>query len=204
MEGFLPISLSIGRVAPDPAGASLAQSVRVMGVLLTELDDKLETFIDLFRPLFINIVDLLEGYRGTSLRVYETNPDLLDHIEATRWAVAQLVYSKFNDLLGACWSIRNRIDKVRADLAGLAFELTSIGSTVTGLLRSILGQLQRGVRVDGAITLTIRQPDMVPIIAALNKLTMDIAGLSWWEVNEKLIPGLDALTRFVTALGNAL
>jgi hypothetical protein len=204
MEGLLPISLTIGRVAPDPAGAALVHELTHMSRLFTELDDKLESVIDLFRPLFINIVDLLEGYRGTSLRVYETNPDLLDHIEATRWAVAQFVYSKFNDLLGICSSIRSRVGGVRTDLAGIAFELTAFGNAATGLLRAILGQLVKGITLVGLFTLVIRQPDMVPIITALNKLTMDIAGLSWWDVEQSLIPGLDALTRFVTALGNSL
>lgn len=206
MEGVMPISLSINRATPAVAGSSAGPGplIPLLSNLLTQLDSKIERLANLFQPLFVNLVDLLEGYRGTSLRVYETNPEMLDHIQQTRWILAQFLYNHWGDFVNLVRGIRHRLGQLRGDLAGIGYELTSFGNAVTSLLRAILEQMRRGVTLDGNVTLTVRQPDLVPFVQALHNLAFMLAKLKWADVKFSLVPGLDALTRFVTALGFAL
>jgi hypothetical protein len=197
MEGFMPIGLSLARVTPANNGAGAFAPL--LGTLVAQLDRTLEGLSNLFRPLFVNIIDLMEGYRGTSLRVYETNPDLLGHAEAARWAVAYLSYVQMVELLGLIRGLYGRVGHVRnglgelhKDLVGIAYDLSAFGNCACGLLQDILGELRNGIRVSGSFTLGL---NFNPF-----KLLDELTGARFL----KLLGLLALLVAFVVGLGLAL
>lgn len=174
----------------------------------------LTEFATAFSGLLINLYVLENGQLrllGTSLRVYETNPDMLAHIEAARWAIANWSYNRSIDmmnLLGGIYrrlgEISTKLDTLHNDLVGIAFDITAIGDTVTRLLSEILAELRRGLRFQGELTISFNLGGIGDLLKNLDLAKLfGLIGAAALAVLV-LAAGLAAIAAFVWALAAAL
>jgi len=89
VDGVLPISLSLTEDSARLVGADVRSGL--LDVVRPPLDRIDRHLLDLrngLRMLSIDVVDVFKGVTDRRLKVQVMNEDLLDHIEATRWALA--------------------------------------------------------------------------------------------------------------------
>jgi len=197
VEGAIPASIEgagtrISRV-------TVADNPTMLATLL-QIEHTLEEIsrADVYRTPTMTVTDLVSGVQHVGLQVYVMNPDLLEHIEAARWAVAYLAYVEMDEVLAVLRGIGWRAGQLHQDIlqlnvaldsgmAGLAFELTAFADCACTALQAILDQLRAGLRVTGALTLA------VDFSGALAGLDID-----------KLLKLLGIAAGFVALLGVAL
>jgi hypothetical protein len=163
----MPVSLELTIPSTHRIGTEVGRALMPMGneiiTQLRRIDENIQYYTDLFRPLPDRLgTTVTDGIQRLSVRVYETNQTMLDHIEAMRWAIAYFAYNTMADvwlLLQAMYAregqILEAIRAIRGDLAGIAFEITALGNCVCGLLQAILDQLRAGVNLVGRIDIVI-------------------------------------------------
>ena len=117
MDGVLPMSLSLNRIE-------------------ARLDD-LGTQL---RILSIDIIGLFEGLDGRRFKVQVMNQDLLDNVEATRWAMADVAFKSFPQLLGEIAAMRWLAERSHLHLHDIIDVLDLIWFE-TGMLTDIAGML---------------------------------------------------------------
>ena len=197
MEGAIPASIEgagtrISRV-------TVADNPTMLATLL-QIEHTLEEIsrADVYRTPTMTVTDLVSGVQHVGLQVYVMNPDLLEHIEAARWAVAYLAYVEMDEVISLLRGIGWRAGQIHQDIlqlnvaldtgmAGLAYELTAFADCACTALQAILDQLRAGLRVTGALTLA------VDFSGALAGLDID-----------KLLKLLGIAAGFVALLGVAL
>ena len=197
MEGAIPASIEgagtrISRV-------TVADNPTMLATLL-QIEHTLEEIsrADVYRTPTMTVTDLVSGVQHVGLQVYVMNPDLLEHIEAARWAVAYLAYVEMDEVISLLRGIGWRAGQLHQDIlqlnvaldtgmAGLAYELTAFADCACTALQAILDQLRAGLRVTGALTLA------VDFSGALAGLDID-----------KLLKLLGIAAGFVALLGVAL
>ena len=197
MEGAIPASIEgagtrISRV-------TVADNPTMLATLL-QIEHTLEEIsrADVYRTPTMTVTDLVSGVQHVGLQVYVMNPDLLEHIEAARWAVAYLAYVEMDEVISLLRGIGWRAGQLHQDIlqlnvaldtgmAGLAYELTAFADCACTALQAILDQLRAGLRVTGALTLA------VDFSGALAGLDID-----------KLLKLLGIAAGFVALLGAAL
>ena len=197
MEGAIPASIEgagtrISRV-------TVADNPTMLATLL-QIEHTLEEIsrADVYRTPTMTVTDLVSGVQHVGLQVYVMNPDLLEHIEAARWAVAYLAYVEMDEVISLLRGIGWRAGQIHQDIlqlnvaldtgmAGLVYELTAFADCACTALQAILDQLRAGLRVTGALTLA------VDFSGALAGLDID-----------KLLKLLGIAAGFVALLGVAL
>ena len=197
MEGAIPASMEgagtrISRV-------TVADNPTMLATLL-QIEHTLEEIsrADVYRTPTMTVTDLVSGVQHVGLQVYVMNPDLLEHIEAARWAVAYLAYVEMDEVISLLRGIGWRAGQIHQDIlqlnvaldtgmAGLVYELTAFADCACTALQAILDQLRAGLRVTGALTLA------VDFSGALAGLDID-----------KLLKLLGIAAGFVALLGVAL
>jgi len=197
VEGAIPASIEgagtrISRV-------TVADNPTMLATLL-QIEHTLEEIsrADVYRTPTMTVTDLVSGVQHVGLQVYVMNPDLLEHIEAARWAVAYLAYVEMDEVISLLRGIGWRAGQIHQDIlqlnvaldtgmAGLAYELTAFADCACTALQAILDQLRAGLRVTGALTLA------VDFSGALAGLDID-----------KLLKLLGIAAGFVALLGVAL
>jgi hypothetical protein len=201
----MPVSLELTIPSTHRIGTEVGRALMPMGneivTQLRRIDENIQYYTDLFRPLPDRLgTTVSDGIQRLSVRVYETNETMLDHIEAMRWAIAYFAYNTMADvwfLLQAMYAregqILEAIRALRGDLAGIAFEITALGSCVCGLLQAILDQLRAGVNLVGRIDIVITGGGRGGPFDFLKDIDL-------W----KLLAFLSILAGFVAALGLAM
>ena len=199
MEGVLPLSLSLSDDSARIVGAYVRLGlVDVVRPPLDSINLQLQSANRVLRLMTLAIVDSAGQLQQARLRVQVINEDLLDHIEATRWAVAYLSYNTFLELLGHVSYMRwldgrshihlhdiiAGLVSVEGAIAALAAELTFIGDTVVRLLQAILDQLQKGIGLSGQIQIVVstgglgdflKTLDLWKLLGLLGILTLGLA-----------------------------
>ena len=201
MDGVLPMSLSLNRIE-------------------ARLDD-LGTQL---RILSIDIIGLFEGLDGRRFKVQVMNQDLLDHVEATRWAMADVAFKSFPQLLGEIAGMHWLAERSHLHLHDIIDVLDLIWFE-TGMLTDIAGMLTELVaQVREKIDALIRTVAFVGfgtnslLWAILQKLNQGIdvhgtikieitgggkEGPGFWEKLGMLAAAAALITGFVASLGLA-
>jgi hypothetical protein len=163
----MPISVELTIPSAHLVGTQVGRALMPMGneiiTQLRRIDENIQYYTDLFRPLPDRLgASVADGMQRLSVRVYETNETMLDHIEAMRWAIAWFAYNLMVDvwwLLNAMYAregqILAAIRALQGDIASLAAEINAIGACVCGLLQAILDALRAGITLTGSIAITI-------------------------------------------------
>ncbi|MEV0644196.1 hypothetical protein AB0I28_02920 [Phytomonospora sp. NPDC050363] len=209
MEGVLPISLSLSDDSARLIGAYVRSGlIDVVRPPLDAINAQLDEVRMTLRLMTLSLVDSFGSVFQTRLRVEVMNEDLLDHIEATRWAVAYLSYNKFLELLDHIAYMRwldgrshlhlhdivGRLVSLEGLVAIFATEMGGIGATIIGLLQQILDKLNQGIGVNGTIQITVTGAD-------------PLAALDLWKLLgllALLAVGLALIVAFLYGVGAAL
>ncbi|HEY1178388.1 MAG TPA: hypothetical protein VGF17_19710, partial [Phytomonospora sp.] len=209
MEGVLPISLSLSDDSARLIGAYVRSGlIDVVRPPLDRIDAQLNEIRTVLRLMTLNLVDTFGSVFQSRLRVEVMNEDLLDHIEATRWAVAYLSYNKFLELLDHIAYMRwldgrshihlhdiiSRLVSLESLVAIFATEMGGIGAQIIGLLQAILDKLNNGIGLTGTIQITVTGAD-------------PLAELDLWKLLGLLVllaAGLAVIVAFLYGVGAAL
>ena len=211
MEGILPLSLSLSDASARVIGAYVRLGlVDVVRPRLDTIDEQLRILNRAVRVLIGEVIDSA-GHLQQRLRVEVMNEDLLDHVEATRWAVAYLSYNTFLELLDLLGSMRwldgrshihlhdiiAGLRSLEGAVAAFAFEVTFIGNAVVVLLQAILDQLRQGIGITGQIQIVLSTGGLGDFLKTLDlwKL-LGLLGL--------LAVGLGLIVAFLFGVGAAL
>ncbi|GIG64990.1 hypothetical protein [Phytomonospora endophytica] len=209
MEGVLPISLSLSDDSARLIGAYVRSGlIDVVRPPLDSIDAQLNEIRTVLRLMTLNLVDTFGSVFQSRLRVEVMNEDLLDHIEATRWAVAYLSYNKFLELLDHIAYMRwldgrshihlhdiiGRLVSLETLVAIFATEQGGIGAQIIGLLEAILAKLNEGIGVNGTIQIIVTGADPLAELDLLKLL--GLLGL--------LALGLAIIVAFLFGVGAAL
>jgi hypothetical protein len=125
------------------------------------------------RMLSVDMVDVFNGVTDRRLKVQVMNEGLLDHIEATRWAVAYFSYNTFLELLDNIRYMRwlegrshlhlhqiiEGLTRIESLTAAFATEVAGMGSMIIGLLQAILDKLNQGIGLTGTIQIVVTGAD---------------------------------------------
>ena len=170
MEGVLPISIGLNEASARRIGAHVRSGlVEVIRPPLVSMDKQLQAMGDVLKLVAVGVVDSLGNLQQARLRVQIMNDDLLEHIEATRWAVAYFSYNTFLELLNLLYrmhwlngrshihlhDIIARLDSLNGAVAALTDTVAGIGDLVVALLEAILDQLRTGIGLTGQIQIVI-------------------------------------------------
>src|SRR6266508_563289 len=212
MEGVLPLSLSLTDDSARIVGAYVRLGlVDVVRPPLDSIDHQLQSMNRVLRQMTLAIVDSFGQVQQMRVRVQIMNEDLLDHIEATRWAVAYLSYNTFLELLDHIKYMRwldgrshihlhdiiAGLRSLEGAVAALGAEMTFIGNAVVTLLQAILDQLRQGIGVTGQIQIVISTGGLGDFLSSLDlwKL-LGLLGI--------LALGLALIVAFLFGVGAAL
>ena len=210
----MPVSLSLStnRVLGGYLRASLVDVVRPP---LDRLAVGIEQLNHDLRVMSLDMIDLVNGLAERRLKVQVMNEALLDHIEATHWAIAYFSYNTFLELLDHVAYLRwlagrshlhlhdiiDGLDRLDTAVSAFADQLLGLTSAVVGLLQQILDQLAKGLKLTGAIQL-------VGGISMTGVVTIKIEGgekeEAWWKKVLKWGLGLGEILGFLALLGPAL
>ena len=141
----MPISFEIGddsrRIIGAYVGTALIPTLFILRDHLASIDRNVEYYTSLFRPLPSEIgAAVVGGVERLSIRTFETNSTLLDHIQAARWAIAYLAYNTMADV----WWLLNAMHRRAGQIGGRIIEL----------LEQILEVLRSGIAANVSITIT--------------------------------------------------
>ena len=174
MDAVLPISLSLSDDSARIIGAYVRSGlIDVVRPPLDRIEHQLHALHDGMRMLSIDVVDVFKGVADRRLKVQVMNEGLLDHIEATRWAVAYLSYTTFVELLEHIRYMRwldgrshlhlhqiiDELTRIDGLVAVFATEVSGMGSMVIGLLQAILDTLGQGIGLTGTIQIVLSGAD---------------------------------------------
>ena len=209
MDGVLPISLSLTDTSARIIGAYVRSGlIDVVRPPLDRIEAGVEELNNGLRILMIDVIDVFKGVADRRLKVQVMNEELLDHIEATRWAVAYLSYNTFLELLDHVAYMRwldgrshlhlhqiiEGLTRIESLVAAFATEFSGIGSIVIALLAAILLELLAGIRVVGTIQVVVTGAD-------------PLANLDLWKLLGLiglLALGLAVVVAFLYGVGAAL
>jgi hypothetical protein len=175
---------------------------------LDQIEGHLLELRDGLRMLSIDVVDVFNDVTDRRLKVQVMNEDLLEHIEATRWAVAYFSYNKFLELLDHISYMRwldgrshlhlhqiiEGLTRIEGLVAAFATEASGMGSMIIGLLQAILDRLNQGIGLTGTIQIIVTGADPLKDLD-LWKL-LGLLGL--------LVLGLAIIVAFLFGVGRAL
>lgn len=174
MDGVLPISLSLTDNSARIVGAYVRSGlVDVVRPPLDRIEAHLLELNNGLRMLSIDVVDVFNGITDRRLKVQVMNESLLDHIEATRWAVAYFSYNTFLELLDHIRYMRwldgrshlhlhqiiEGLTRIESLVAAFATEVSGMGSIIIGLLQAILDKLNQGIGLTGTIQIIVTGAD---------------------------------------------
>jgi hypothetical protein len=200
----MPISVELTIPSAHLVGTQVGRALLPMGTeIVTQLrriDENIQYYTDLFRPLPDRLgASVADGMQRLSVRVYETNETMLDHIEAMRWAIAWFAYDLMVDiwwLLNAMYAregqILAAIRGLQGNLASISVEISAIRSCVCPLLQAILDALRAGITLTGSIA--------IAITGGGGGIFDFLKDVSLW----RLLALLAMLAAFVAALGLAM
>ena len=97
MEGVMPMSFAFSDASARAVGRYVQQGLLP---ILTSISDQLAQLgrSNVFQAAFMQVAVVMNGLRYVGLQVYIINPDLLESIAATRWAVAYLSYVQIAEM----------------------------------------------------------------------------------------------------------
>jgi hypothetical protein len=174
VDGVLPISLSLTDNSARIVGAYVRSGlVDVVRPPLDRIEAHLLELNNGLRMLSIDVVDVFNGITDRRLKVQVMNESLLDHIEATRWAVAYFSYNTFLELLDHIRYMRwldgrshlhlhqiiEGLTRIESLVAAFATEVSGMGSIIIGLLQAILDKLNQGIGLTGTIQIIVTGAD---------------------------------------------
>ena len=209
MIGVLPLSLSLTDDSARIIGAYVRSGlVDVVRPPLDRIDRHLLDLRNMLRMLSVDVIDVFKGVTDRRLKVQVMNEELLDHIEATRWAVAYFSYNTFLELLEIVrymnwlnWrshlhlhDIINILYDIENLLGSFASVMFSMGDTVIVLLQMILDQLRHGIGLTGTIQIIVTGAEPLKDLDLLKLL--GLLGL--------LALGLTIIVAFLFGVGAAL
>jgi hypothetical protein len=217
MAGITPISVALSDLSSLSAGDLLPSLARINILLdrhLTAIDNNLQQFTGFFASILTNLYTLQNGelkMLGTSLQVYETNPDLLDLLKIAKEAVAYFSYVQMNEvfddlnaLRARAGQISSKLDLVNLDLIGIYAEIIAIGDCLCTTLQEILDLLKSGLKLNAILTIKIDAGSLGDIFKGLDLGKLwQLLGIAALGVL-LLVGALAALVAFVYALGAAL
>src|SRR5262245_249711 len=170
MLGVLPLSLSLTEDSARSVGANVRQGlVDVVRPPLERVNRGLVDIRNSLQMLSIDVIDIMKNSSDRRLKVQVMNEDLLDHIQATRWAVAYFSYNTFLELLEIVrymnwlnWrshlhlhDLINLMYDLENEIGGLGSMQLQQGTIIIDLLTQILDQLKQGIVVSGTILINI-------------------------------------------------
>ncbi|GAB3433616.1 hypothetical protein [Flindersiella endophytica] len=196
MLGVLPLSLTLTDDSARLVGAYTRRGlVDVVRPPLDRINRQLLDIGNSLRMLSIDVIDIMKGVSDRRLKVQVMNEDLLDHLQATRWAVAYFSYNTFLELLEIVrymnwlnWrshlhlhDLINLMYDLENEIGGLGSMQLQQGSMIIDLLTQILDQLRQGIVVSGTILINItgadplKDLDLLKLLGLLGLLALGLA-----------------------------
>jgi hypothetical protein len=174
VDGVLPMSLALSDGSARLIGAYVRRGlVDVVRPPLNRIEAHLGMLTNGLRMLSIDVIDVFNGITDRRLKVQVMNEELLDHLEATRWAVAYFSYNKFLELLDHIAYMRwldgrshlhlhqiiEGLAKIESLVAIFGTVFIGMGLITIGLLLAILDKLYQGIDLGGTIQIIVTGAD---------------------------------------------
>jgi hypothetical protein len=196
MLGVLPLSLTLTDDSARLVGAYNRRGlVEVVRPPLDRINRHLLDISNSMRMLSIDVVDIFKDVTDRRLKVQVMNEELIDHIEATRWAVAYFSYNTFLELLEIVrymnwlnWrshlhlhDLINLMYDLENEIGGLGSMQLQQGTMIIDLLTQILDLLGQGIVVSGTILINItgadplKGLDLLKLLGLLGLLALGLA-----------------------------
>lgn len=171
MEGVMPMSFAFSDANARAVGRYVQQGLLP---ILTTISDQLTQLgrASVFQAAFMQVAVVMNGLRYVGLQVYIINPDLLESIGATRWAVANLSYVQIAEMLPLIDGIYRKLgqinDTLERNLALINNELRAGFLCVCDWLRRIWEKLGTGTSISQQIAFSIDVSSLSAFFASLD------------------------------------